>query len=52
MSNFCFELKKNNEITLLGTDGKVNAGRQNFEQELREFIKKKIMEKRISKSRF
>ena len=38
-------LKKNNEIKLLGTDGKGHAGGENFEEKLRDFIKLKIKEK-------
>ena len=38
-------LKKNNEIKLLGTDGKGHAGGENFEEKLRDFIKDKIKEK-------
>ena len=38
-------LKSNDEITLLGTDGKGHAGRENFEEKLREFIQFKIKEK-------
>ena len=38
-------LKKNNEMKLLGRGGKGHAGRENFEEQLREFIKKKIKEK-------
>ena len=37
--------KNNNEIKLLGTDGKGHAGGENFEEKLRDFIKDKIKEK-------
>ena len=37
--------KNNNEIKLLGTDGKGHAGGENFEEKLRDFIKLKIKEK-------
>ncbi len=40
------KLKKNNEMILLGTDGKGHAGGENFEEKLREFIKEKIKEKK------
>ena len=39
------KLKKNNEMTILGTDGKGHAGGENFEEKLRDFIKDKIKEK-------
>ena len=43
-------LKKNNDITLLGTGGKIHAGRENFEEKLRKFIKETIKEKPIFKN--
>ena len=36
------KLNKNNEMKLLGTGGKGHAGGENFEEQLREFIKKKL----------
>ena len=44
------KLKRNNEMMLLGTDGKGHAGGENFEHELREFIKDKIKEKKEFKN--
>ncbi len=38
-------LKSNDEIIVLGTDGKGHAGGEDFEEKLREFIKVKIKEK-------
>ena len=39
------KLKKNNEMTILGTDGKGHAGGENFEEKLRDFIKVEIKKK-------
>ena len=38
-------LTKNNEMILLGRGGKGHAGGENFEEQLRDYIKKKILEK-------
>ena len=38
-------LKANNEMKLLGRGGKGHAGGENFEEQLRDYIKKKIKEK-------
>ena len=38
-------LNKNNEMELLGRGGKGHAGGENFEEQLRDYIKKKIKEK-------
>ena len=39
------DLKKNNEIKLLGVDGKGHAGGENFEERLRDYIKGEIKKK-------